>query len=229
MVERVEIQRKEGANCLSHLAQAMQDAAVAHSFLLQVDHDRLLEEHGCLWMLVRYRIAMERLPEGALTVETFLRSPNAAFSLRDFTFFDEKGKCGEGVQTWVIADEAERKLRPISQIPSLLRGPFPEPQRNSRPLRFSLPKTMEHRALWTVSPGDIDANGHLNNVVYVRQAEALVCSGYRVLDVSFERECFAGETLRLSSALTDKGEYVGIYKEDGTLSFSACFRKEIEA
>ncbi len=226
MKEVMEILCPEGANCLTDIALAMEKGAIAHSFDLNIDHDRILSEFGCLWMLVRYEISMARLPMGALTVHTFLRAPSAAFSLRDFTFFDEKGECGQAVQTWVVADEKERKLRPISAIPPLMEGPIHQPERSNRPRRFKLPKELVPQGVWIVAPEEIDDNGHLNNVAYVRHAEALAPKGCTCVDVSFARECFEGERLCLEGAQGEEGYFVRICKENGEESFSACFRKE---
>lgn len=228
MKEIMEIICPEGAKNLSDVAFAMQEAAIAHSHDLKIDHDRILGEFGCLWMLVRYEIRMQRLPVGALRVQTFLRSPSAAFSLRDFSFFDDQGSCGEAVQVWVVADAVERKIRPIADIPPLLEGPVPKPERSRRPRRFRLPQGMEDQGLWFVAPEEIDDNGHLNNVIYVRHAEALAPEGCLSLDVSFERECFMGEALSLKGIQTEEGYFVQICKENGEESFRACFRKELD-
>ena len=211
---------------LTGIALAMQGAAIAHSHDLQIDHDRMLEEFGCLWMLVRYQIRMERLPVGKLRVETFLRSPNAAFSLRDFSLFDELGACGEAVQTWVVVDAAERKIRPLTDIPPLLEGPVPKPERSNRPRRFRLPDGMEDLGIWQIAAEEIDDNGHLNNVAYVRAAEAYAPKGYRFLEVSFERECFLGERLTVKGLANEEGFFVQICKENGEESFRAFFGKE---
>ena len=88
----MEILVPEGAKNLTEVASALEKAAVAAAYELKVDHDNLLAKCGCLWMLVRYQIRLQRMPVGALRVETFLRKPKAAFSLRDFTIFDHKSQ-----------------------------------------------------------------------------------------------------------------------------------------
>ncbi len=217
-----------GAKTLTDVARAMEKGAVAHGLDLNVGHDRLVEEFGLLWMLVRYQIRLERPVEGPLRVETYLRSPSSAFSVRDFAFFDELGPCGLGSQVWVVADEKERKIRPISAVPPLLESPVHQPERKDRPLRFKLPEKMEERAVWVVAPEEIDDNGHLNNVAYVRHAEALVPENCRALDVSFERECFLGERLSLHLGASEEAYFVLISKENGEESFRARFGKEKE-
>ncbi len=229
MQEIMKITCPEGVNSLTDAALAMEKGAIAHGLDLKVGHDRLVEEFGLLWMLVRYQIRLERPVVGPLEVQTYLRTPAAAFSIRDFAFFDDLGPCGHGSQVWVVADEKERKIRPISAVPPLLEGPVHQPERKDRPLRFSLPDKLEARAIWVVAPEEIDDNGHLNNVAYVRHAEALVPENCRALDVSFERECFLGERLSLRFGETEAAYFVLISKENGDESFRARFGKELQA
>ena len=49
---------------------------------------------------------------------------------------------------------------------------------------------------------------------------------YTALDVAFDRECFAGEKLRLVGSEEGETRFVCIRKENGDLSFSARFGKE---
>ena len=226
LVERVEISVPEGAKNLSEVAHALEKAAVAAACLLEVDHDNLLKKCGCLWMLVRYQIRLNRMPVGSLRVETFLRSPKAAFSLRDFTLFDQLGEAGQAVQTWVVVDVNERKVRPLSVCADYLTAPTPVPERTTKPLRFNPSADMVHLGNWTVLPEQIDDNGHLNNVAYLREAEKYVKGDYTALDVAFDRECFVGENLTLVGSCEGDTQFICIRKENGDLSFSARFGKE---
>lgn len=221
----MEICVPEGAKNLSEVAFALEKAAVAASYMLKVDHDNLLEKCGCLWMLVRYQIRLRRLPVGALRVETFLRSPKTAFSFRDFTLFDELGEAGQAVQVWVVVDEKERKVRPLSVCAEYLTAPTPVPERTSKPLRFKLP-ALQPLGSWHVLPEQIDENGHLNNVAYLRQAEQYTDGDFTALDVAFDRECFAGEKLSLEGVQEGDTQFICIRKENGEVSFSARFGKE---
>ncbi|MBQ4565084.1 MAG: hypothetical protein IJA48_01930 [Oscillospiraceae bacterium] len=226
MVERMEITVPEGAKNLTQVARALEKAAVAASYMLEVDHDNLLAKCGCLWMLVRYQIRLQRIPVGALRVETFLRSPKAAFSLRDFTIFDQLGEAGQAVQTWVVVDEKERKVKPMSVCADYLTAPTPVPERTTKPLRFKPSPDMTLLGTWLVRPEQIDANGHLNNVAYLQEAEQYVTGEYTALDVAFDRECFAGEKLSLVGSNEGETRFICIRKENGDLSFSARFGKE---
>ena len=222
----LEIRCPNGAGTLSELMSALEKAAVAHAAELRIDHDRMLADFGCLWMVVRCRLRVTRMPEGAFTVRTWLRKPTAAVSNRDFSIFDAQGELGSAVQTWVLADAAERRIVPMKGVEPLWTLPTPEPERKDVLRRLALPEGMTESARRTVQPREIDDNGHLNNVVYIRYAEALAPSGCTLLEVAFDRECFAGETLTLETAQAD-GFFVCGRKENGEESFRARFWKEV--
>ena len=59
----------------------------------------------------------------------------------------------------------------------------------------------------------------------VRRLSALLPPGCNALDVQFDKECFAGETLRLETA---PGGFVRGVKESGELSFHLRLRREDE-
>ena len=225
MKPTLEITRLNGASSLSALMSALEEAAVAHAVALHIDHDRMLRDFGCLWMVVRCRLRVTRMPEGTFTVRTWLRKPTAALSNRDFSICDAQGELGSAVQTWVLADAAERRIIPMKSVEPLWTLPTPEPERTDALRRLALPENMTESARWTVQPQEIDSNGHLNNVAYIHHAEALAPKGCTLLEVVFDRECFAGETLTLETAQAD-GFFVRGLKENGEESFRARFWKE---
>lgn len=225
MRERIEIMTDAARN-LSDVTAALERAVIAHSEELHIDHDRMLAEFGCLWMLVRCRLRLKRLPRGEMRVQTWLRKPTAALSIRDFSLFDDAEEIGTAVQSWVLADARERKLVNLKTVAPLWSLPTPEPERTDSLRRLLLPETA-HAADWCILPSEIDANGHLNNVAYVRHAEALAPTLCNALEVTFDRECFAGETLRLETAQTDSF-YVRGVKDGGEESFRLRFWREDE-
>lgn len=223
MQERLEM-RCQSAKSLSDMTAALQDAAIMHSLDLQIDHDRMFSGFGVLWMVIRMRLTLARYPEGAFTVQTFLQKPGSMVSLRNYRLFDDRGDFGSAVQTWVLVHAKERSLIPISKIPAMQETPFVQTERADPLRKLKLPPTAP-AALWTVSSDEIDDNGHLNNVEYIRHAEALAPSGCTGLEIMFDRECFAGETLRLETAQQDSFFVRGV-KENGEDSFTARFWKE---
>ena len=226
MTEFFEVSCPGGARSLSDVMSALEHAAVGHAIDLRIDHDRMLADYGCLWMVVRCRLVLSRLPEGTFTVKTWLRRPAAAISNRDFSIFDASGELGSAVQTWVLADEKERRIVPMKSVAALWELPTPAPERTGALKRINLPPDMADTAQWEISPSLIDDNGHLNNVAYVRRAEALVPAGCTGLEVIFDRECFAGETLTLQTAEGD-GTFVRGVKSSGDESFRARFWRNL--
>ena len=222
MQEYLELSRPAGVGSLTQIMAAMQDAAIAHSQTLDVGFERMLRDFGVLWMLVRCSVDLQRRPVGALRLQTFLRKPTAASSIRDFSLFDDTGLCGTAMQCWVLADANTRKIVNLKTIPVLWSQPTPLPERTDTVRRIPLPDELTDAALWTVAPEEIDSNGHLNNVVYVRHAEALQDAPCVGLEIQFDRECFAGELLRLQTC----GGFVRGIKADGCESFRCRFRKE---
>ena len=77
---------------------------------------------------------------------------------------------------------------------------------------------------WTVSPEEIDDNGHLNNVVYVRHAQRFAPRETKFFEVIYDHECFLGETIRL---FAENGCVRGM-KADGSESFRARFKNSQE-
>ena len=45
---------------MADVVAALQDAAIGHSEALHIDHDRMLRDYGCLWMLVRCSVRLAR-------------------------------------------------------------------------------------------------------------------------------------------------------------------------
>ncbi len=201
---------------MTDAAAALQAAAIGHSEALHIDHDRMLRDYGCLWMLVRCSVRLTRLPVEQPVVTTFLRRPTATASLREFTVFDGETPVGRAVQTWVLVDAEKRRLVNLKHIDCLWSLPTAEPEDALPSRRTALPEHMTPAAQWQILPEEIDANGHLNNIQYIRHSERLAPAGCTALDVQFDRECFAGETLRLETA---EGFFVRGVKESGEVSF----------
>lgn len=200
------------------IMSALERAAVGHAEHMNVGHDRMVEEFGCLWMLVRSRFVLDRLPEDALCVSTWIRKPTAALSIRDYSLSDSRGVLGRAVQSWVLADAAERRLINLKNVPPYWTLPTLSPERTELVRRLVLPELSEV-GVWRVLPEEIDSNGHLNNVVYVRHAQCFAPNAWRGLEVHYDRECFAGELLTLEAG---EGCVRG-RKSDGLESFRLKF------
>lgn len=203
---------------LADFAAQCQQAADAHAHVLHIDHDRMLSDFGLLWMLARCSLRLARLPIDGARLTTCLRVPASSYSMRDLALEDAHGVCGRAAQLWVLADAKTRRLTPIRRLSLALSTP--QPEREEIPPRLVPNGPMTPAARWTVQPEEIDANGHLNNVHYIRHAQALVRADATAMDIVFSHECFAGETLTLQ---TGGDGFVRGVKETGKESFCARF------
>ncbi len=217
MQEILEITRTNICSLADAMA-ALESAATAHAIDLHIDFPRMLEEFGALWMIARSRLCMKRLPKNELRIRTWLRRPSAAVSNRDFALFDGQEEIGYAVQSWVLADVSARTILNMKKIPPLWSLPSPLPERSDVLKHLNLPELPTVEA-WTIAPEELDRNGHLNNVRYIRRAEKYAPENALCLDVIFDHECFAGETLLLQA---ENGFVRGV-KPDGTTSFRAQF------
>lgn len=203
------------------LMAALAQAATDHADDLGIGHDAMLALSGRLWMLVRSRVSVRELPAPGetVTVRTWLRKPTPVMSVRDYEFIRDGRSIGYGLHYWVLVDEKKRSIAGLRDVPLLWTLPAPQPERRQTIRRLVLPENLPQAGAWTVSPEEIDDNGHLNNVVYVRHAQQFAPPETKFFEIIYDHECFLGETVRL---FAENGCVHGM-KSDGTESFRARF------
>ncbi len=209
----------------STLADTMdlfQKAATGHSHDLNIHFDRMLEEFRCLWMIVRGKVHLDRMPTKEVRIDTWLRKPSSVVSIRDYSIFEGDEEIGYGIYSWALVSAQERKLINMRSIAPVLDAPTRSPERQGAVKRISLPEGMTQQDTWLVLPAEIDRNGHVNNVRYIRHAEALFPESTD-LEVIYDRECFVGENI----ALLTKDGYVQGIKESGEECFRAKFWRNV--
>lgn len=209
----------------AELMGALEQAATDHAEDLNIGHDRMAADFGCLWMLVRSRLELDRLPapEEALTVRTWLRRPSAVVSVRDYDFLSGGQVIGRAVHSWVLADAEERRLVDLRKIAPLWSLPTPQPERRETLRRLLLPQAMSPTGGSPIVPEEIDDNGHMNNVAYVRRAQAGAPEDCTGLEVVYDHECFLRELLSLETASAHGSYFVRGVKGAGEESFRMRF------
>lgn len=209
----------DGGWTLADILYVLERAADAHAHALNIDFDRMYRDFSCLWMIVRSAVRLGRQPQGELRVTTWLRRPSAVASTRDFSVSDALGELGEATELWVLVDAEKRRLTDMRRIEPLWTLPAPQPERETvPPRRLSLPP-LSPAGFWTVAPEEIDKNGHLNNVAYIRHAQEFAPGGCLSVAAMYDRECFAGECLTVEAA----DGFVRITRPDGSESFRCRF------
>ena len=131
---------------------------------------------------------------------------------------------GRALQYWVLANAQTRRIANLRDIDILWTLPVREPECRETIRRLVLPESLPEAGAWTVTPEEIDDNGHLNNVVYVQHAQRFAPPDTKWIEVIYDRECFLGETLRLFA----KDGCVRGVKSDGSESFRARFQQSEE-
>ena len=183
-----------------------QEAAISHAENLGVGREAMARTNQ-VWILSRMSVMVNRRPRygETVTVRTWPRGGEKLFALRDFDMRDAEGNPAiQARSCWLIIDMGKRRpLRPQSLMDNL---PLNEGQDALSAAvgleeRKSLRKTAERRALYT----DVDYNGHVNNVSYIRWIEdtidpALLEQAARMrLDINYLNEILPDETTEIWS------------------------------
>ena len=233
---------KSDTMTLSAVLNVFQELAVSHAENLGVGREAMAST-GQAWILSRMSVQIDRRPTygETITVRSWPRSREKLFALRDFDSLDAQGKpIIRARSCWIIIDmEKRRPIRPqtvlegihlnegldaMSFVPAGLEE------------RKSMLKTAEHKALYN----DIDYNGHVNNVSYIRWIEnamdfpLLEQAKRSRLDINYMNEVHPGEVVDLwSSGIEPAGEspppahalaFEGKKAHDGQTAFRAELR-----
>lgn len=149
------------------LCRFMQEAAYFHAEHLGVGHSHLSPKN-IAWVLARMRIEVERLPKWGETVKlrTWPSGRDRLFYCRDFEITDGDGKLLLLASTaWFVIDSVKRERIQPDWWQSQ-EYPF-SPKVFSSKLDRLKSCDCEGGETMAVNYGDLDQNGHVNNVRYV--------------------------------------------------------------
>jgi len=198
---------KSDSITLNAVLNFFQEAAISHAENLGVGREAMART-GQVWILSRMSVQVDRRPRygETVTVRTWPRGGEKLFALRDFDIRDADDRPAVRARScWLIIDmEKRRPLRPQSIMDSLPQneGMDSLPAAIGLAELSSLQKTHEWRALYS----DVDYNGHVNNVSYIRWIEdaidpALLEQAAQMrLDINYLNEVLPGETVGIWSA-----------------------------
>ena len=219
-----------------------QEAAISHAENLGVGREAMALANQ-VWILSRMSVQIDRRPKygETITVRTWPRGGEKLFALRDYDIRDAAGNVAVRARScWIIIDiEKRRPLRPQTVMDNLPlndgNDAFFTPL--SLEERSVLQKTAERPALYT----DVDYNGHVNNVSYIRWIEDAVPGGLLEsaksmrLDINYLNEILPGEITGIWSAdVEDSGEPPALHtialegrKAERAANGSTAFRAEL--
>jgi acyl-ACP thioesterase len=205
---------KSNTMTLGAIFSFFQEAAISHAEVLGVGREAMAKA-GQVWILSRMSVQIDRRPRygETITVRTWPRGGEKLFALRDYDIRDSNDRPAARARScWIIIDmEKRRPLRPQSVMDKMPKneGLDALPTAIGLDEHLSLQKSREHRALYT----DVDYNGHVNNVSYIRWIEdvvgitadsALLEQATRMrFDINYLSEVMYGETTAMWSAEID--------------------------
>lgn len=218
--QRIEIQETDCDSAGRMKAAAMtyylQEAAAAHAEALNVGIPRL-RELGALWVVTRMGLQIERLPEKGEAVYV-MTWPGKTRHLLFPRYYAVKSESGETLATgagiWMLIHPESRKMLFPEEIgldvPDMSRGDeMPLPDR-----RVRFPAELGGGALHETDESEQDVNKHINNVHYLRWAEALLPEGFaekhrlKSVWVEYRKEILVGHSVELRHTMENDALFV---------------------
>ncbi len=187
---------------LSALCRYMQEAAFNHAEHLGWGH-ALLMERGLAWVLARKQIRVGVLPKWGARVEvrTWPSGWDRLFYYRDFRLTDREGRVVlEASSAWSLINvEKRERVHPALDIE------VPDGKRvfADRPPRIKKSCDEPPCLELSVAYGDLDMNGHVNNVRYIDwilnsfPLEFHRAHAIRELDINYLAEVIHGQTVAI--------------------------------
>ena len=137
-----------------------------------------MEKVGFSWILLGWKVKVLKRPiyNEELTINTWGRGSNRAFTYRDYEIYDESGKlCSIATSKWAIVDINTGRLKELT--PKIIEKYQCEDKKvfeEDYTLKLKEPSTVISRQEHKAQRRDIDINKHIHNLYYLDYAyEAL--------------------------------------------------------
>ena len=215
-----------GQASVSAVCRFMEEAA--HSQTESVGLSiRQVRELQRMWVLTRFALRIFARPRigDEVIVQTWASDRTGGIrAYRDFRMLDHAGRTlAEAASLWLLLDLKSR--RPVRLPESVLALRDPE-RIGARPVEaelLSAPEDYSCEDRFKVRWGDLDENGHANNLRYIEWIVGTVPDGLRAgheltaLDIQFVDEVRLGETVHSVSEETGASFRHGLSAEDGRI------------
>lgn len=219
------------------IADAMsmfQFAVSVHTDAMGVGYYDVLNGHRAKWVIAKARFEINRFPRNGETVNviTWPLKPGIMRFGRCFEIKDKDNiSCINAYTDWCIIDKNNSEVLKTSTLGKL----FPE-YRTERTVgkysNFSLKLTEKDFCFKrTMRLSDLDLNGHVNNISYIRMAldcfssEEMKNTSVKSFEMCYRRQCFEGETLSLYRGTDGDGYYIEALTENNETVFTATVNK----
>ncbi len=213
----------------------IQEAAAEAACAFHASGPEMLEKYNALWMVTRmwYRLERPLLWDERVTIRTWHRADRGAALYRDFDLLVDGAPVGEAVSLWVLVDADSRRLLRLSTVAEIAATGGEELCKTRKLTRVRMPAAMALKEVRRFHYSDIDCNGHVNNVRYADLlADGAGLEQYMdhsfvsSLQIGYLKECRAGETIQIHTAVEGSEHFVhgvdeaGESRFDGVLTLS---------
>ena len=203
---------------IASLCNYLQEVAGNHAHALGVS---LLQQPGMTWMLNRLHVRPIRMPawQDDVYVDTWPSGHNGLLAWREFVVRDTAGELlAVGSSAWLMIDIARRRpvrlaasidAIPLPDLPRPIADPFP---------KLAPPEAPVHHAAFEVYAGDLDQNGHANNVSFVGWAintlpvESPALGSF---EIDFRAEARRGDRVVSEACEAEGGILHALYRLEG--------------
>ena len=212
-----------------------QEAAISHAESLGVGRKAMAQANQA-WMLSRMSVQVDRRPVfgEAVTVRTWPRGWEKLFALRDYDIRDAGGNPAVRARSsWIIIDlEKRRPVRPHSIMDLLPLNEGLDALNAAVGLEENM--LLEQKAERCALYSDVDYNGHVNHVSYIRWIEdaldpALLENARQMrLDINYMNEVRPGEATGIWMApIETEAAHAFAFAGKKSTSGEAAFRAEL--
>ena len=216
----------DGAASMASVCNYLQEAASLNAETLAFSKSNFeAAGENISWVLTRLKVRMTRFPRWGETVSilTFPRGGRRIVAYRDFLLSGTAGEeLGRATSEWMLIDLASRKVMAIPDSVFAAANTVREPvfgEESFAKLRWDCREMAGDALSFRARRGDIDLNGHVNNVHYVEwlmEGRPEAAGPCHEIDIVFKSETLAGEEVRVESVETEPGVYFHrVYAPDG--------------
>lgn len=213
------------------IVRMMQEAA--NLACVESGHDITnIEKTHRTWVLLYWRLKiLEKVPfNSKITVNTWTDFTKSLYSNRKFELYSNDKLVAIADSRWVFVDTETHSIQKIDDDIILN---FKEEQKNlfetDMNLRIKLPETAEKKFEYVPLKRDLDANGHVNNMVFIELALEVIDDkkDFNYMTVVYKKELLYKEPVSCYYEY-NAGEYnVYLYSEDThTLHALVTFKEE---
>lgn len=196
----------------------LQRAAEEHAVVLGIGGERMRNEFGGFWAVVKSMYSLSVLPKQGETISlrTWLAKARRGVVYREYEILLADDVIGDAHQVGALVSMEDRCMINLPIVNDSVNPDVPSP----RPWKLHLPDDLAPAGEYTVTETDVDANGHMNNAVYARAA-CRVMGAFPVLQlgINYTAECRLGEKLFFEMSRDGDTGYVRGRDKDGKIRF----------